>query len=49
MEIQGLTGILLSAHVRTLKGNSLHLDQKAAKCMTCKKLCGKFWRVIGRQ
>ena len=34
--------ILLSAHVQTLQANILHLDQKAAKCMTCKQLGGKF-------
>ena len=34
--------ILLSAHARTLQANILHLDQKAAKCMTCKRLGGKF-------
>ena len=28
--------ILLSVHVRTLQANILHLDQKAAKCTTCK-------------
>ena len=27
---------------RTLQANALHLDQKAAKCTTCKRLCGKF-------
>ena len=34
--------ILLSAHARTSQANGLHLDQKAAKCTTCKRLCGKF-------
>ena len=36
--------ILLSAHVRTLQAtcNILHLDQKVAKCTTCKWLYGKF-------
>ena len=34
--------ILLSAHARTLQADILHLDQKAAKCMTCKRVCGKF-------
>ena len=34
--------ILLSAHARTSQANVLHLDQKAAKCTTCKQLCGKF-------
>ena len=34
--------ILLSGHARTLQANILHLDQKAAKCMTCKRPCGKF-------
>ena len=27
---------------KTLQANILHLDQKAAKCMTCKQLCCKF-------
>ena len=30
--------ILLSAHAWTSKANIIHLDQKAAKCMTCKQL-----------
>ena len=34
--------ILLSAHARTSQADILHLDQKAAKCMTCKQLGGKF-------
>ena len=34
--------ILLSAHARTSQANILHLDQKAAKCTTCKPVCGKF-------
>ena len=27
---------------RTSQAGILHLDQKAAKCTTCKQLCGKF-------
>ena len=36
--------ILLSAHARTLQADIyiLHLDQKAVKCTTCKRVCGKF-------
>ena len=34
--------ILLSAHARTSQADILHLDQKAAKCTTCKLVCGKF-------
>ena len=34
--------ILLSAHAQTSQADILHLDQKAAKCMTCKPVCGKF-------
>ena len=34
--------ILLSAHARTSQADTLHLDQKAAKCTTCKAVCGKF-------
>ena len=41
--------ILLSAHTRTLEANILHWDQKATKCTTCKRLCGKFSLFIGRQ
>ena len=26
----------------TKQANILHLDQKAAKCTTCKPVCGKF-------
>ena len=34
--------ILLSAHARTLQADILHLDQKAAKCMTCKPVGVSF-------
>ena len=34
--------ILLSAHARTSQADILHLDQKAVKCTTCKRVCGKF-------
>ena len=34
--------ILLSAHARTSQADVLHLDQKAAKCTTCKPVFGKF-------
>ena len=34
--------ILLSAHARTSQADILPLDQKAAKCTTCKPVCGKF-------
>ena len=33
---------MLSADARTSQADILHLDQKATKCMTCKRLCGKF-------
>ena len=32
----------LHVHARTSQANILHLDQKAAKCTTCKQLYGKF-------
>ena len=35
-------GSLLNPKSGNLALNILHLDQKAAKCMTCKQLCGKF-------
>ena len=41
--------ILLSVHAWTLQANILHLDQKAAKCTTCKWLCGKFYLLIAWQ
>ena len=34
--------ILLSAHARTSQADILHLDQKAVKSTTCKRVCGKF-------
>ena len=34
--------ILLSAHARTTQGDILHLDQKAVKCTTYERVCGKF-------
>ena len=39
---EGRREILLSAHAQTSEANILHLDQKAAKCTTCKQLCSKF-------
>ena len=33
---------LLSAHARTSQTDILHLDQKAVKCTTRKRVCGKF-------
>lgn len=30
--------ILLSVHAQTLAANILHLNQKAVKCMTCKRI-----------
>ena len=30
------------AHARTSQADISHLDQKAAKCTTCKPVCGKF-------
>ena len=41
--------ILLSAHARTSQADIMHLDQKAAKCTTCKPVCGKFYLFIARQ
>ena len=34
--------ILLSAHARTSQADILHLDQKAVKSTTSKRVCGKF-------
>ena len=34
--------ILLSAHARTSQADILHLDHKAVKCTTGKRVCGKF-------
>ena len=34
--------ILLSAHARTSQADILHLDQKAVKCTTGKRVCGKL-------
>ena len=34
--------ILLSGHAWTSQADILHLDQKAVKYTTCKRLCGKF-------
>ena len=41
--------IKLSAYVRTSQANILHLDQKAAKCTTSKRLYGKFQLLIAHQ
>ena len=32
----------LSVHARTLQADILHLDQKAVKCTTSKRVCRKF-------
>ena len=34
--------ILLSAHARTSQADILHLDQKAVKSTTGKRVCGEF-------
>ena len=34
--------ILLSEHARTSQADILHLDQKAVKSTTGKRVCGKF-------
>ena len=34
--------ILLSAHARTSQADILHLDQKAVKSTTGRRVCGKF-------
>ena len=34
--------ILLSVRAPTSQANILNLDQKAAKCTTCKRICGKL-------
>ena len=34
--------ILLSAHARTSQADILHLDMKAVKSTTGKRVCGKF-------
>ena len=41
--------ILLSAHARTSQADIMHVDQKAAKCTTCKPVSGKFYLFIARQ
>ena len=33
---------MLSVHARTSQPDILHLDLKAVKCTTCKRVCGKF-------
>ena len=34
--------ILLSEHLRTSQANILHLNQEAAKCTTCERICGTY-------
>ena len=34
--------LLSAAYARTTQADILHLDQKAVKCTTCKRVCGKF-------
>ena len=41
--------ILPSAYAQTSETNILHLDQKAAKSTTCKRLCCKFKLLIALQ
>ena len=42
--VSDLLEILLSVHARTSQANNiiLHMDQEAATCTTCKRLCGKL-------
>ena len=42
--VSDLLEILLSVHARTSQANNiiLHMYQEAAKCTTCKQLCGKL-------
>ena len=37
---------LLSVHAQTSQADILHLDQKAVKCTTCERICGKFYLFI---
>ena len=46
---QNYPDISLSVHAQTLQTNILHLDQKATKCRTCKRLCGTFYLFIAQQ
>ena len=41
--------ILLSLHARTSQAHILHLDQKAMKCTTCKRVCAKFYLFTAQQ
>ena len=34
--------ILLSEHPQTSQANILHLNQEAAKCTTCERICGTY-------
>ena len=36
------TAVSLFAHARTSQADILHLNQKAVKCTTGKRVCGKF-------
>ena len=42
VKVKTAVKILLSAHARTSQADILHLDQKAVKCTTGKRVCGKF-------
>ena len=37
-----ISNFLFSVYARTSQANILHLDQKAAKCTTGKRVCDKF-------
>ena len=45
------TAVLLLnlSRARTSQADILHLDQKAVRCTTCKRLCGTFELFIARQ
>ena len=42
VKVKTAVEILLSALARTSQADILHLDQKAVKCTTGKRVCGKF-------
>ena len=41
-EQEKISACKVSAHARTSQADILHLDQKAVKSTTCKRVCGKF-------
>ena len=49
VKVETVVLLLNPSRARTSQADILHLDQKAVKCTTCKRLCGRFELFIAQQ